>query len=136
MASGDDHDWARAIGLATRLDALESFRAGLELDPDGRDLVARTALADVTISAATRLRVQGSSRTALRIEELRNLGPAAKVKAVVGWVVPSPAVIRYRDPTAAGSTWRMARAYAVRYRDGVRGLRRSWRELREVRRQP
>ena len=136
VASGDDRDWARAIALATRLDALESLRAGLELDPDGRDLVARTALADVTISAVTRLRVQGSSRTALRIEELRDLGPAAKVKAVAGWVVPSPAVIRYRDPTAAGSTWRMARAYAVRYRDGVRGLRRSWRELREVRRQP
>ena len=35
VASGDDRDWARAIALATRLDALESFRAGLELDPDG-----------------------------------------------------------------------------------------------------
>jgi hypothetical protein len=136
LASGDDRDWQRAISLATRLDALESLRAGLELDPAGQDLVARTSLADVTISATTRLRAQGSSRTALRLEELRQLGPAAKVKAVAAWVVPSPAVIRYRDPTAAGSTWRLARAYAVRYRDGARGLRRSIREVREVRRRP
>ena len=37
---------------------------------------------------------------------------------MAAWVVPSPAVIRYRDPSAADSTWRLLRAYAARYRAG------------------
>ncbi len=136
LASGDDGDWARLISLATRLDALEPLRAGLELDPDGAALVARTSLADVDVSPVWRLRAAGSTRTAIRMEELRSLGPLAKVRAVAGWVVPSPSVIRYRDPSADGSAWRLARAYAARYRQGALTLGRSWRQMREVRRRP
>ena len=57
-----------------RVDALQALRAGIEMEPDGHDLVARTSLADVQVSAAWRLRAQGSTRTAVRIEELREPG--------------------------------------------------------------
>ena len=97
--------------------------------------MTRTPLADVHVSAAWRLRTQASTRTAVRIEELREMGTLAKVRTIATWVVPSPAVIRMRDPKAAGSTWRLLRAYAERYGDGVVGLRRSAQELRELRRQ-
>ena len=94
--------------------------------------MARTSLADVQVSAAWRLRAQGSTRTAVRIEELRGLGTVAKIRTMAAWVVPSPAVIRYRDPRAADSTWRLLRAYAARYRQGAVGLRQSARELRAL----
>jgi hypothetical protein len=133
IAVASDADWLRTIALARRVDALQAVRAALERVPAGRDLVARTSLADVEVSAAWRLRSQGSTRTAVRIEELRSLGAVAKVRAVAAWVVPSPAVIRYRDPRAAGSTWRLLRAYAARYREGAAGLGQSARELRAQR---
>ena len=133
MAS--DADWRRTIALARRVDALQALRAGIEVEPDGHDLVARTSLADVQVSAAWRLRAQGSTLTAVRIEELRSLGTVAKIRTMAAWVVPSPAVIRYRDPRAADSTWLLLRAYAARYRQGAVGLRQSARELRAQRRQ-
>jgi hypothetical protein len=135
LATDSDTAWRRTIALARRVDALQALRAGVELEPAGHDLVARTPLADVEVSAAWRLRSQGSSRTAVRIEELRGLGVVAKVRTVAAWVVPSPAVVRYRDPRAAENTWRLVRAYADRYADGIAGLRQSVRELRAMRRQ-
>ena len=86
------------------------------------------------MSAAWRLRAQGSTRTAVRIEELRSLGTVAKIRTMAAWVVPSPAVIRYRDPRAADSTWLLLRAYAARYRQGAVELRKSAGELRALRR--
>jgi hypothetical protein len=135
VAVATDAEWRRTIALARRVDALQALRAGLEQEPPGRDLVARTSLADVQVSPAWRLRSQGSTLTAVRIEELRGMRTAAKVRAVAAWLVPPPAVIRYRDPGAADSTWRLLRAYAVRYRAGAVGLRQSARELRSLRRQ-
>jgi Uncharacterised nucleotidyltransferase len=129
-----DADWARTIALARRVDALQALRAGLEAEEAGRDLVARTSLTDVTVSSAVRLRAQGSSRTAVRIQELRTFGTFKKLRMVAGWVVPSPAVIRMRQPDAAGSAWRMARAYLTRYGQGARELSASVREMRESRR--
>ena len=120
VAVASDADWRRTIALARRVDALQALRAGIEVEPDGHDLVARTSLADVEVSAAWRLRAQGSTLTAVRIEELRSLGTVAKIRTMAAWVVPSPAVIRYRDPRAADSTWLLLRAYAARYRQGVR----------------
>ncbi|HET9996238.1 MAG TPA: nucleotidyltransferase family protein [Nocardioides sp.] len=135
VAVATDADWRRTTALARRVGALQALRAGLEQEPRGRDLVAHTSLADVQVSAAWRLRSQGSTLTAIRIEELRSLGTVAKIRTMTAWVVPSPAVIRYRDPRAADSTWRLLRAYAARYRQGATGLRRSARELRALRRQ-
>ena len=135
LATATDADWARTIALGRRVGALQAVRAGVEMESAGRDLVTRTALADVHVSAAWRLRTQASTRTAVRIEELREMGTLAKVRTIATWVVPSPAVIRMRDPKAAGSTWRLLRAYAARYGEGVGGLRRSTHELRELRRQ-
>ena len=134
VAVASDADWRRTIALARRVDALEALRAGIEVEPDGHDLVARTSLADVQVSAAWRLRAQGSTLTAVRIEELRSLGTVAKIRTMAAWVVPSPAVIRYRDPRAADSTWLLLRAYAARYRQGAVALRQSARELRAQRR--
>ena len=131
LAATPDDEWRRIIALARRLDALQSLRAGLEVVDAGRDLVARTSLVDVTVSDAVRLRAAGSSRTAVRLEELRTFGTMKKIRMVAGWVVPSPAVIRMRDPAAAGSAWRMARAYADRYRQGARELAQAVRQKRE-----
>jgi hypothetical protein len=61
----------------------------------------------------------------VRLEELRSLGPLAQVRAVAGWVVPAPAIIKMRDPRAAHSAWALARGYAQRYRQGARELR-AW----------
>jgi hypothetical protein len=122
LAAATDADWARTIALAGRVEALEAMRAGLELEEIGREVVARTSLSDVRVSSAVRLRAEGSSRTAVRIQELRTFGTWKKVKMLAGWVVPSPAVIRMREPSAAGSPWRMARAYLHRYRQGAREL--------------
>ena len=122
LAATPDDEWKRTIALARRIGALEALRAGLETADTGRELVSRTSLADVSVSAAVRLRAEGSSRTAVRLEELRTFGTLKKIRMVVGWVVPSPAVIRMREPTAAGSPWRMARAYLERYRQGAREL--------------
>jgi hypothetical protein len=130
MAEASEDDWRRTIDLARRLKAMDALRAGVELEPAGHDLVASTALADVEVSAAWRLRTSGSTRTAVRLEELRRLGPLAKARAVAGWVVPSPAIIRMRDPRAADSAWALARGYATRYRQGARELRDWVRERR------
>ena len=103
-----DADWRRTIALARRVDALRGAarraRDGARRPrPGGAYLPGRRQ-----VSAAWRLRAQGSSRTAVRIEELRSLGTVAKIRTMVAaWVVPSPAVIRYRDPRAADSTWRL-----------------------------
>ena len=135
VAVASDADWRRTIALGRRVDALQALRAGIEVEPDGHDLVARTSLADVEVSAAWRLRAQGSSRTAVRIEELRSLGAVARIRTVAAWIVPSPAVIRYRDPRAAEGRWLLLRAYAARYREGAAGLRQSTREILAQRRQ-
>ncbi len=127
LSSATDADWARTIALARRVGALEALRAGLELADEGRQLVARTSLAQVTVSPAVRLRAEGSSRTAVRIQELRAYSPWKKVRMLVAWVVPPPAVIRMREPQVAGSPWRMAGAYLRRYRQGARELRESLR---------
>lgn len=133
LAEGSDDDWALTIALASRLDALEALRAGLELDPAGRDLVARTSLEDVTVSAARRLRVQGATQTARRLEQFGRLRGRARLRAVATWVAPSPAIIVMRDPSAAQSRWHLARGYYRRTREGVLGLRRSVAQVREVR---
>jgi hypothetical protein len=136
LAATTDDEWQRTIALARRIDALEALRAGLETADAGRELVSRTSLADVSVSAAVRLRAEGSSRTAVRLEELRTFGTLKKIRMVAGWVVPSPAVIRMREPSAAGSPWRMARAYLKRYRQGARELAGAVRAKREQRRGP
>jgi hypothetical protein len=134
LAAATDEDWAATIALAEQVDALQSLRAGLETNDAGRELVARTRLADVTVSAAVRLRAEGSTRTAVRLQELRTFGTWKKLRMVAGWVVPSPAIIKMREPAAAGSPWRMARAYLNRYRQGARELAGTIREMRSPRR--
>jgi hypothetical protein len=123
-------DWRRTIDLARRVRALDALRAGVELESEGRELVARTALADVEVSRAWRLRTSGATRTAVRLEELHSLSPLARVRALARWAVPSPAIIRMRDPRAADSAWALMRGYALRYRQGARELRRWVRERR------
>ena len=88
LATADDEDWRRTIALARRVDALQALRAGLELDPDGHAVVARTSLADVEVSALWRLHAQGSSRTTFRIEQLRAKGPLGKARGIAGWFAP------------------------------------------------
>jgi glycosyltransferase involved in cell wall biosynthesis len=120
VAAADDDDWQDVIALARRLHALPALRAGLELDPAGRAVVDSTPLRHVAVTPEWRLRISGAPRTALRLDELSRLRGPARLAAVARWLVPSPAVLRMRDPRAGGGPTQLAAAYIRRFGDGVR----------------
>lgn len=134
VAAADADDWADVLSLAARVQALPALRAGLELHPVGREVVASTALAGVAVSTEWRLRLAGAPRTALRLDELRRLSWGQRVSAVGRWLVPAPGVLRMRDPAAAGGPGRLAAAYVRRLGDGARAVPPSLRALRQQRR--
>ena len=79
------------------------------------------------------LRVAGAPRTALRLDELTRLPWRRRPRAVGRWLIPSPAVIRMRDPRASEGPRALAAAYARRLGDGIRDLPTSVRALRATR---
>lgn len=126
-------EWDLVVDLARRLDALPALRAGLELDPAGPAVIAANGLDAVPVDPEWQLRIAGAPRTALRLDELRRL-PWSRRPGVVGrWLVPSPAVIRMRDPRASAGPRALAAAYARRLGDGIRDLPTSVRAVRETR---
>lgn len=127
-------DWTDVVDLARSLDALAGLRAGLELDAGGRRIIATTRLQHVEVSAQWRLRLAGAPRTALRLDELAGLPRSERAAAVGRWLFPPPAIMRMRDPRAAGGRLPLAVAYLRRLGDGVRALPSSVRELRRSRR--
>jgi hypothetical protein len=135
VAGTTAEDWEALIWLARRLDALPALRAGLELLPEGRDVVAATALSQVEVSAEWRLRIEGAPRTALRMDELGHLRWPDKILAIARWTVPSPAIIRMRDPRARGNAVHLVGGYLRRWRDGAAALGPSLAAVRRVRRE-
>lgn len=135
VASANATDWEDVIALARRVNALPGLRAGLELDEQGRAVVATTGLAEVGVSAEWRLRVASAPRTAVRLEELSRL-PWAKRGAVLGrWLFPPVPVLRMRDARAASGKTALVMAYLRRLCDGVRALHSSLHALRQGRRE-
>lgn len=125
-----DVDWELVVQLADRISALPALRAGLELDDAGRAIVSATRLADVAVSSEWRLRIEGASRTALRIDELRRMSWPRRVRAVARWLFPAPAVLRMRDPRIGSGPIRVGLGYVRRIGDGLRALPESARALR------
>ena len=124
------------VRLARSLQALPALRAGLEVDPRGGDLVSAIGIDDVAVSPEWALRRARAPRTALRLEELGRLPWRRRPRAVARWLVPSPAIIRMRDPAARGSNLRLVGGYGRRLRDGVRAVFPSLRALLRIRRDP
>ena len=115
-------DWEDVLALAGRLRALPALRAGLELHPAGRDLIASTELADVPVSTEWLLRRAGAPRTALRLDELRRSPLRQRPAKIARWLFPSVGVLQMRDPRAVGGPGAIAAGYARRWADGVRSL--------------
>lgn len=134
VASAGDDDWAALVWLAGRIEALPALRAGLEILPEGADVVRRTALAEVDVSPEWRLRVGGAPRTALRLDELRRMSWSRRIHTILRWIVPAPAIIRMRDPAARGNAARLVVGYLRRWRDGVTSIAPSVGALRRARR--
>lgn len=135
LAETSEDDWESLIWLARRVDALPALRAGLELLPEGREVVAGTSLSRVAVSAEWRLRIEGAPRTALRIDELGHLPWRNKILAIARWTVPAPAIIRMRDPRARGNAVHLVGGYLRRWRDGAAALGPSLAAVRRVRRE-
>lgn len=132
-AAGRADDWAALVDLAARVEARAALRAGLELDPLGAEVVAHTDLLAVEVTPEWRLRLARAPRTALRLEELRRLGPHQRASTVLRWLVPAPAVIRMRDPRAAGGPLALAQAYVRRWAEGLSTLPPALRALGRAR---
>ena len=128
IASADDDDWAEVVGLAHRLRALPGLRAGLSLDPSGQSVIDRF-LPNVQISPEWSLRLKDAPRTALRLDELRRMAPAERLKAIAYWVAPPPAIVRMRAHQGDEGRISLARAYFRRLADGARALPSSVRDL-------
>lgn len=135
VAGATEEDWETLIWLARRVDALPAVRAGLELLPEGLDVVRRTTLSEVEVSVEWRLRLEEAPRTALRLEELGHLPWMRKIPAIARWVVPPPAIIRMRDPRARGNARHLIGGYLRRWRDGAAALGPSLAAVHRVRRE-
>ena len=120
--------------LAQLLEARAALKAGLETEPETRRAVADLGLTDVAVPPYWTLRSQGTSGTAIHLEELAGLPWSKRPAAVWHWLIPSPALMRVRDPRAAQGAKGLAAAYASRLGHGVRGLPDAVRDLRAARR--
>jgi hypothetical protein len=132
IAVADESIWVRATDLAHRLDAVESFAAGLRLTESGSKLAARLGLPrgasiDVALRAAT------APPIALGLEELRTGSWRDRVRLSFQKLFPPPAFMRRWRPIANRGRLGMAAAYMyrpiwllIRAPQGIR----AWREAR------
>jgi len=133
IRTGDPEDWDEVVWLAGRVQALPALRAGLEVDPAGAEIVLATRLSDVEVSPEWALRRAGAPRTALRLEELGRIPWSRRPGVLARWLFPSPAIIRMRDPAAAGNIFRLVGGYLRRLRDGLQAALPSVRALLRIR---
>jgi len=129
--------WIEAAGLATELDATDSFAAGLRLMPAGAMLAERLGLPPPR-SVDAQLRAASPPPVALGFEQLaRARGLRARAEIVVRKLVPPPEFIRHWDPRAGKGRAALLRAYLRRpfwiLRRAPCGLRVWRRARREVR---
>lgn len=110
----DDDLWRRAATLATELDALDAFAAGLRLAPDGVEVANRLGLPRPS-SVDVALRATSPPPVALALEQLaRARGMRARLTIVWHKLIPPPTFIRHWDPRARESRIALVRAYLRR----------------------
>lgn len=114
LAQVDEPVWHEAVELASRLQAMSAFVAGLRLLPEGQALVVRLALpAEVSVEAA--LRASSPPPVALGLEQLAQ-ARGVRARAAIAWrkFVPPPEFMRRWSPPASRSRARLATAYLLR----------------------
>ena len=100
LAAVDDEGWGRALELATTLDALDSFSAGLRLLPAGAALAARINVPAVRSVNAT-LHAAAPPPVALGFEQLANASGIRRVQILLRKLVPPAGFVRHWWPPAA-----------------------------------
>jgi hypothetical protein len=126
--------WSAAAGLALAVGAGAAFRAGLELLPDGVELVERLQLrgpvaADHWLAGRQRSRVSVNLAAARDRPRLRD-----RAGYVLRKMLPSPAFLRLHDLRARRGRGGLLLAYLSRWGRGCSGAPRAVLDLRQARR--
>lgn len=115
LERGDVQIWRAAAVLARELGAVETFAAGLQLDPAGRALTEELGLGNAASTRLLRLLATAPPPGALGIEQLiLSRGVSARLRLVLRKVVPSRARIREWLPLARRGGWGLCVAYIYR----------------------
>lgn len=132
----DDELWLAAAAVATELEAMPAFVAGLRHLPAGARLVTRLALPDVR-SVEAELRAGSPPPLALGFEQLvRTRGMGARTRVVWRKAMPGSVFLREMDPLVGEGRFGLARAYLRRWRwlvghapGGLAAWHRAWRSV-------
>jgi hypothetical protein len=114
LSLADDAVWRDAARVARRVDAEESFAAGLRLLPEGRELADRLALR-TPASPEVLLRASTVPQGALFLDALRSAESARERSRLLGRaLVPSRRYMRALSPLARRGRIGLGAAYALR----------------------
>ena len=126
--------WREAAGLARRCGAEPAFRAGLELLPAGRQLVAQLGVGGV-VGTDDWLAVRGRHRISVNLAEtLSQPGLPAGARHVLRRVFPSPAFLRLADPASRGGPGALMVGYLSRALRALAGAPRAVIDVARARR--
>jgi hypothetical protein len=126
--------WEDARSLATRLEALEGFAAGLRLTPEGAALARALDLPDVT-SARVRLTAAHHEPGALGVLDLLEAPTLrARLRVARAALVPPPSYMRAKSALARRGRAGLVLAYLARAVERVGQLPRALRAVRRARR--
>jgi GNAT superfamily N-acetyltransferase len=133
LTAVSEEEWREAAGLAHRLDAMDSFAAGLRLTSKGSVLAERLGL-PATRSVKAALHASSPPPVALGFEQLASArGLLGRLHVVVRKLFPPPGFVRHWWPTAARNRRMLVVGYLYRpvwlLQRAPRGFR-VWREAR------
>lgn len=132
LAAVPEGVWRQAQALASRLDALDAFAAGLRLSDAGADLAARLSL-PATQSVTVALRASTPPPLALGLDQLTTAGWSGP-RILLRKVIPPPGFIRHWWPSAARSRAMLLVGYVYRPLWLLRHVPEGWRAWRDARR--
>ncbi len=126
--------WAAAAELARQVDAEPACRTGLELLPGGAAFADQLGLTR-HVAASTRLTGRQSSQLSVSLATVLEMPSAATLTGYVGRkLLPSPALLRMRDPRIGPGRPALVLGYLRRWAGAAAGSRQALLELRDVRR--
>jgi Uncharacterised nucleotidyltransferase len=115
LERADFPTWREAADLAHELGATEAFAIGLRLLPRGRELADRLGLPTHVSSRRLLLSASSAPDTAAGIEWLVSTpGVGARLRLLLGELVPSREFMRLWFPLSRKHSWGMALAYVWR----------------------
>ena len=133
----DDPTWREAAALATRIEGIDAFAAGLRMLPRGEELADRMGL-PAAVSVDVALRASAPPPVALGFEQLaRAHGLRARLGIGMRKLFPPREFLAHWDPRARESRGRFLLARVKRpmwvLASAPRGFRAWWRARRQVR---